>query len=157
VLAGSLSLDGQPLHRGFTSQYSAVMAESQSLRKLSSLLQKLADERRSHMEAIERIDSVFLRMGFQPPPSGAGSSRGAKLRGRATAGRRRGLKTGGQRVQGVKQALLESLTDTPQTPDQLKAKVSSKVGANVAIVTQLAMLKREKLAKAVARGQWVRA
>jgi hypothetical protein len=133
------------------------MANSQSLRKLSALLQKLADERRSHVEEIHRIDSVFTTMGFRPSDSGAAPVRAGRTSGRAAGGKRRGRKAGGQRVQGVKQALLESLTDTPQTPAQLKAKVSNKVGADVAIVTQLAMLKREKLAKAVARGAWIRA
>jgi len=133
------------------------MANSPSLRKLSALLQKLADERRAHVEEIQRIDSVFTRMGFRPSESGAAPVRAARQQGRAAGGKRRGRKAGGQRVQGVKQALLESLTDSPQTPAQLKAKVCGKVGADVAIVTQLAMLKSEKLAKAVARGQWVRA
>lgn len=133
------------------------MADSQTLRKLSALLQTLADERRTHVEEVQRIDSVFERMGFRPSDSGVAPARAARQTGRAAKGKRRGRKPGGQRVQGVKQALLESLSDTPQTPAQLKAKVSSKVGADVAIVTQLAMLKREKLAKAAARGQWVRA
>ena len=133
------------------------MANSQTLRKVSTLLQKLADERRAHVEEVQRIDSVFERMGFRPTGAGMAPARAARQTGRAARGKRRGRKLGGQRVQGVKQALLESLTDSPQTPAQLKAKVSSKVGADVAIVTQLAMLKQEKLAKAVARGQWVRA
>lgn len=133
------------------------MPASPTLRKVSVLLQKLADERRAHAEEIERIDSVFARMGFRPSGSGAAPTRAARLSGRPAGGKRRGRKSGGQRVQGVKHALLESLTDTPQTGAQLKAKVCGKVGANVNITTQLAMLKREKLAKAVARGQWVRA
>jgi len=134
-----------------------LMPASPTLRKLSVLLQKLADERRAHVAEIERIDSVFARMGFRPSDSGAAPARAGRQSGRTASGKRRGRKPGGQRVQGVKQALLESLSDTPQTPAQLKAKVCGKVGANVAIVTQLAMLKREKLAKSVSRGQWVRA
>lgn len=130
------------------------MAASPSLRKLAVLLQKLADERRSHIEAVRRIEAVMARMGFDPSGArvageGSSSTRGPR--------RGRGLKSGGKRVQGVKQALLESLSATPQSPAQLKAKVCGKVGANVNITTQLAMLKREKLAKDVARGQWVRA
>lgn len=136
--------------------YIGRMANSQSLRKLSALLQKLVDERRSHMEEIQRIDSVFTRMGFRPSDASPAPTRAARQSGRAASGKRRGRKAGGQRVQGVKQALLDSLTDSPQTPAQLQVRVSNKVGANVAIVTQLAMLKREKLAKAVARGQWIR-
>lgn len=134
------------------------MANKNTIAALSSLLQKLSKERQHHVAAIQEIDAVFHRFGFEPsgapmrrkPGRPAGSGAGAG------AGRARGKRAGGQRVQGVKQTLLESLSDTPQSPAELAAKVSKKLGAKVAITTQLHMLKREKAAKAVGRGQWVR-
>ncbi|MBL0922421.1 MAG: hypothetical protein IBJ10_09880 [Phycisphaerales bacterium] len=130
------------------------MAKTNTIAALSSLLQKLGKERQHHIAAIQEIDGVFRRFGFEP--TGA-PVRGKSARGGASAGRARGKRPGGQRVQGVKQTLLESLSDTPQSPGELAAKVSKKLGAKVAITTQLHMLKREKAAKAVGRGQWVRA
>lgn len=133
------------------------MSTSRNLRQFAVLAESLLADRRAHVEEVQRIDAVFQRLSVQPPDNhGAGGASGAR-RGRPAAGRRPGRKPGGQRVQGVKQALLDSLTDTPQTPAQLKAKVCGKVGANVNITTQLAMLKREKLAKPASRGLWIRA
>ncbi len=132
------------------------MAKTETIAALSSLLNKLTKERNHHVAAIQEIDEVFHKFGVEPPAIG-GATRGARA-ARSTGGaKRRGLKRGGSRVQGVKQTLAESLSDTPQSPAELAAKVSKKLGSKVAITTQLHMLKREKVAKAVGRGQWVRA
>lgn len=128
------------------------MAKTETIAALSSLLNKLTKERNHHVAAIQEIDEVFHKFGVEPPAIGGGRAP------RPTGGApRRGLKRGGSRVQGVKQTLAESLSDTPQSPAELAAKVSKKLGSKVAITTQLHMLKREKIAKAVGRGQWVRA
>ncbi len=131
------------------------MAKSQAnntVAALSSLLQKLKREREHYVAKIEEIDAVFERFGASPssPSRGRRSGGGGRKAGR-------GKRPGGKRVQGVKQTLLESLTSTPQSPSDLQAKVSKKLGHKVNITTQLHMLKREKLAKAASRGQWVKA
>lgn len=141
--------------------------------QLSSMLRKLHEERNHHLAAVEEIDEIFNRFGINPDeaprrrgpgrPRGsgkkAGKKAGRKKGSKKKAGKRasRGLKDGGQRVQGVKQTLAEALTSTPQTPAELQAKVSKKLGQEVSIATQLHMLKRDGVAKAVARGQWVKA
>lgn len=120
----------------------------------SSLLAKLHKERRFHIEAIEEIDAIFHKFGMDPPGRSARAARPAaagKAKPRARGGR------SGRRIQGVKKALQDSLSGTPQSPAELAAKVSKKVGAKVNITTQLHMLKSEKKAKAVGRGQWVKA
>ena len=134
--------------------------------QLNSLLRKLHAERNHHVEAIDEIDKIFAQFGIDPEGGaarrGPGRPRGSK--GRKKAGRKkgskkkaRGKKAGGQRVQGVKQTLEESLTATPQSPAELQVKVSKKLGHDVSIATQLHMLKSEGKAKAVGRGQWVKA
>lgn len=133
------------------------MANKNTIAALSSLLQKLSKERQHHVAAIQEIDAVFHRFGFEPSGAPMRRKPGRPAGSGASAGRSRGKRAGGQRVQGVKQTLLESLSDTPQSPAELASKVSKKLGAKVAITTQLHMLKREKAAKAVGRGQWVRA
>lgn len=147
--------------------------------QLSSLLRKLHAERNHHLAAVSEIDAVFARFGIDPETGGEarrgpGRPRGSKNKkkpGRKKAGSKkkaskkktakkrtaRGKKAGGQRVQGVKQTLQESLTSTPQSPAELADKVSKKVGQKVSITTQLHMLKRDGVAKAVGRGQWVKA
>jgi len=143
--------------------------------QLSALVAKLREERAELVAAIEEIDSVLERVGTPAGDAlkrGPGRPRGSKNKkkaGRAakkrttktTAKKRgrkktRGPKKGGARVQGVKQALAEALTSSPQSPAELQAKVSSSLGHEVAIATQLHMLKREGVAKAVGRGQWVK-
>lgn len=138
--------------------------------QLSSLLRKLHAEREHHLSAVEEINAIFARFGIDPNTGGEvrrgpGRPRGSKNKKKAgrkkaakKAGRKkRGKKAGGSRVQGVKQALLESLTATAQSPAELADKVSKKVGQKVSITTQLHMLKRDGAAKAVGRGQWVKA
>jgi len=140
---------------------------------MMSLLQK---ERDHHAQAIEEIDAILERLEDAtttvPTRRGPGRPRGSKNKkkaGRAAkkgskkkAGKKRGrkkgrgLKEGGSRVQGVKQTLAEALTTSPQSPAELQAKVSAKLGHEVSIATQLHMLKREGAAKAVGRGQWVK-
>lgn len=91
--------------------------------------------------------------------TGGAVSRGRRGGRRAKTGRKkrsRGLRPGGKRVQGVKATLHEALTDKPQSPGELQKKVSQKLGAKVAIATQLNALKKEGMAKSVGRGQWVR-
>src|SRR5690606_27437642 len=119
----------------------------------------------------EEIDAVFARFGVDPEAAtgarrGPGRPRGSRSKQKAASkkasrkktGKRagRGMKSGGSRVQGVKQTLEESLTNTPQSPAELKDKVSKKLGHEVSIATQLHMLKSEGKAKAVGRGQWVK-
>ena len=138
--------------------------------QLSSLLRKLHAEREHHLSAVEEINAIFARFGIDPNTGGEvrrgpGRPRGSKNKKKAgrkkaakKAGRKkRGKKAGGSRVQGVKQALLDSLTATAQSPAELADKVSKKVGQKVSITTQLHMLKRDGVAKAVGRGQWVKA
>ena len=60
-------------------------------------------------------------------------------------------------MQGVKQTLEEALTASPQSPAELQEKVSAKLGHEVSVATQLHMLKRDGKAKAVGRGQWIKA
>ncbi len=130
-----------------------------TLTALQGLLSKLAKEREEHVAAIQQIDTVFANFGMAPP-SDRGTSSGGARRGRRKAagkkGRGRGLRPGGSRVQGVKTTLHEALTDKPQSPGELQKKVSQKLGAKVAIATQLNALKKEGMAKSVGRGQWVR-
>ena len=134
-----------------------------------SYLQELADRRAEHQAAIDEIDAVLAQFGVQAGsvtstgrrrrgpgrPKGSGKKTGrkatAKKASRKKAGRR------GKRVQGVKQALIDSLSDKPQSPSELQGKVSRKVGAEVQIATQLQMLKNEGKATTVGRGQWVAA
>lgn len=149
--------------------------------QLSSLLRKLHAERNHHLAAVSEIDAVFARFGIDPETGGEvrrgpGRPRGSKnkkkpgrkkgaskktSKKKASGAKKkrtaRGKKPGGQRVQGVKQALQESLTSSPQSPAELADKVSKKVGQKVSITTQLHMLKRDGAAKAVGRGQWVKA
>lgn len=125
------------------------MPNNNTVSTIASLLEKLRKERDHHLQAIEEIDSVFARFGATPPRS-PGAPRGRrKGRGRGAPGQKR--------VQGVKETLASALTDSPQSPTELAAKVSRKLGAKVAIATQLNQLKKEKVAKSVGRGQWVRA
>jgi hypothetical protein len=127
------------------------MAKQKTLTAVSSLLAKLEKEREHHLASLEEIDAIFRRFGASPGP-GAGRRRG----GRAMGGARRGGRGAGSRVQGVKDALLSSLSGSPQSPADLAAKVSKRLGTKVNIATQLHMLKRDKKAKSVGRGQWVR-
>lgn len=121
------------------------MPTNSTVASLTSKLTKLEKEREHHVQAIREIDAVFARLGGK---IGGGASIGRA--GRAAGG-------SGSRAQGVKAALLGSLTDKGQSPDELAAKVSRKVGAKVNITTQLAMLKAEKKARNPKRGQWVKA
>lgn len=109
------------------------------------------------MQAIDEIDRVLAKFGLEPgeaPP--ARSGRRGRRKASTTRKKKRGGRSG-RRIQGVKQALESALTGTPQSPGELADKVSKKVGAKVSITTQLHALKAEKKAKAVARGQWVKA
>ncbi len=131
--------------------YSAGMP-SNTLSTVSSLLAKLRKERQHHVDSIAEIDAVFGRFGASPPgpaPAGRGKGRGSRGKGRGAPGM--------MRVQGVKEALAAALSDSPQSPSELQQKVSKKLGVKVNIATQLNMLKKEKRAKSVGRGQWVRA
>lgn len=129
----------------------SAAATASTVTQINSLIKKLEKERAHHIDAIEEIDKTFAQLGMATP-------------GRARSGRRlsgpimpRGLRgRSGKRVQGVKQALEDALTTKPQSPTQLQEKVSSKVGADVAIATQLNALKKEGKAKNVGRGQWVK-
>lgn len=131
-----------------------------TLSALHTLLSKLAAERAEHVAAIERIDAVFA--GLRGVTSGgraaaaAGGRGGARGKKGRKGGRKRGLRPGGSRVQGVKTTLAEALTDKPQSPGELQKKVSQRLGSKVAIATQLNALKKEGVAKSVGRGQWVR-
>jgi hypothetical protein len=157
--------------------------KQETMVQLSSLLRKLHDERNHHLESIDEIDAIFARFGVDPEsggkkrgpgrPRGSTNKKKKKTKKKAASSKKkatkkktkkktgkrgsRGLKAGGQRVQGVKQALQDALTSTAQSPADLQAKVSKKVGQEVSIATQLHMLKRDGVAKAVGRGQWVKA
>ncbi len=148
---------------------------------LSSLIRKLEEERDHHLASVEEIDSIIATLnseglsgGVKRGPGRPRGSKNKKKTGRKTARKKagtrkkktkkktakrgsRGLKPGGQRVQGVKEALADALTGTAQSPAELQAKVSKKLGHDVSIATQLHMLKRDGVAKAIARGQWVKA
>lgn len=127
---------------------------SNTLSTVSSLLAKLRKERQHHVDSIAEIDAVFDRFGASPPgPAPSGRGRG---QGRGARGKGRGA-PGMMRVQGVKETLAATLSDSPQSPSELQQKVSKKLGTKVNIATQLNMLKKEKRAKSVGRGQWVRA
>ena len=130
------------------------MSTKEIVSDIREKLNDLARERQELLERLDEINGVFQSLGIDPD---RGTRRAGLGRGRRTAARGRGLRPGGQRVQGVKQTLLESLTSTPQSPGELQTKVSKKLGHKVNITTQLHMLKREKLAKAASRGQWVKA
>jgi len=141
----------------------------------TALVNKLRQDRAEHAAAIAEIDAVLDTVGDLAGPAirkrGPGRPKGsknktkqktdqksgAKKTGKKAARKGRGLKKGGSRVRGVKQSLQEALTGTPQTPAELQAKVSKALGHDVAIATQLHMLKRESKAKTVGRGQWVKA
>lgn len=161
----------------------AMKQETQA--QLSSLIRKLEEERDHHLASVEEIESIIATLTSEGLSGGRkrgpGRPRGSRNKKKATrktakkkAGARRktkkkaakkktskrgsrGLKAGGQRVQGVKEALAESLTATAQSPADLQAKVSKKLGHDVSIATQLHMLKRDGVAKAIGRGQWVKA
>lgn len=128
------------------------MATKDTIAEISAKLQELWKEREDLLARLDEINAVFHSFGIDPE---RGRRTRSSRRTRGT-GKRRGLRPGGKRVQGVKQTLLESLSATPQSPTELAANVSQKLGKKVAITTQLHMLKREKLAKAASRGQWVR-
>jgi len=139
----------------------------------TALVNKLRRDRAEHAAAIAEIDAVLNTVGnttVAASKRGPGRPRGsknkvkkesskkagAKKTGKKAARKGRGLKKDGSRVHGVKQSLEEALTGTPQTPADLQAKVSKALGHDVAIATQLHMLKREGKAKTVGRGQWVK-
>jgi hypothetical protein len=149
--------------------------------QISSLIRKLEEERNHHLASVDEIDSIIAKLESEGKSGakkrGPGRPRGSrnkkkakrkvakkktgarKKKAKKKTGKRgsRGLKPGGQRVQGVKQALQDALTSSAQSPAELQAKVSKKVGQDVSIATQLHMLKRDGVAKAVGRGQWVKA
>lgn len=146
--------------------------------QLSALFSKLRKDRAEHAAAIAEIDAVLDTVGnttVAAPKRGPGRPKGSKNKTKKKAGKKagtknartkksgkkrapkgRGLKKGGSRVQGVKQTLEDALTGTPQSPADLQAKVSKALGHDVAVATQLHMLKREGKAKTVGRGQWVK-
>ncbi|TVQ59079.1 MAG: hypothetical protein EA379_12000 [Phycisphaerales bacterium] len=140
-----------------------------SLNELVSYLQELADRRNEHQAAIDEIDAVLSQFGVQAGaatgrrgpgrPKGSKKKVGRKKTSKKTVKKAGRKKTGrrGKRVQGVKQALIDALSDKPQSPGELQDKVSRKVGADVQIATQLQMLKNEGKANNVDRGQWVAA
>lgn len=115
-----------------------------TIASITSKLKKLQKDRDHHLESIREIDAIFAKLGAKVGKGGASRA------GRGGGG-------AGSRVQGVKAALLASLTDKGQTPVELAAKVSKKVGAKVNVTTQLAMLKAAKKAKNPERGLWTRA
>lgn len=142
------------------------------------MLSLLKKDREHHFNAIQEIDAILERLGAEAPPMkrGPGRPRGSKNKKKTKPGgatkastkaskksgkkrtrKGRGLKPGGSRVQGVKQTLADALTSSPQSPAELQTKVSNKLGHKVSIATQLHMLKRDGVAKAVGRGQWIKA
>lgn len=144
------------------------MMKKETRAHMLSLLKK---DREHHQNAIDEIDSILERLGSEsgetrrgpgrPRGSKNKKKRGAKKASKKTGKKRsrkgRGLKPGGSRVQGVKETLAASLTTSPQSPAELQEKVSKKLGHEVSIATQLHMLKRDGVAKAIGRGQWVKA
>lgn len=147
------------------------MMKQETRAHMLSLLKK---DRDHHLNAIQEIDAILERLGAESTttkrgpgrPRGSKNKKKARTKGAKKASKKsgkkrtrkgRGLKPGGSRVQGVKQTLADALTSTPQSPADLQAKVSTKLGHKVSIATQLHMLKRDGVAKAVGRGQWVKA
>lgn len=145
----------------------------------TALVSKLRQDRAEHAAAITEIDAFLETVGdlagAAPRKRGPGRPKGSKNKAQKKAGKKagskkagkkksgkkrgrkgRGLKAGGSRVQGVKQTLEDALMSTPQSPADLQAKVSKALGHEVAVATQLHMLKREGKAKTVGRGQWVK-
>ncbi len=138
----------------------------------SHMLSLLKKEREHHQKSLDEIDAIIERISSETATTKRGpgrprgsknkKKRGAKKASKKKAGKKRtrkgrGLKPGGSRVQGVKETLAASLTTSPQSPAELQAKVSKKLGQDVSVATQLHMLKRDGVAKAVGRGQWVKA
>jgi hypothetical protein len=151
------------------------MLRSMKQETRAHMLSLLKKDREHHLNAIQEIDAILERIGAEAAPAkrGPGRPRGSKNKKKKTkakgakkaskkSGKKRtrkgrGIKPGGSRVQGVKQTLADALTSSPQSPADLQTKVSNKLGHKVSIATQLHMLKRDGVAKAVGRGQWVKA
>lgn len=130
----------------------SAAATASTVTQINSLIKKLEKERAHHVSAIEEIDKTFAQLGMGVPGRARGR-RGASsspVMPRGMRGRT------GRRVQGVKQALYDALGAKPQSPTELQEKVSSSLGSDVAIATQLNALKKEGKAKNVGRGQWVK-
>lgn len=121
-------------------------------RSINSLIRKLQAQRAHHAAAIAEIDAVFSRLRSSLGAAGNAPSTHVS---RSTGG---SLKTvSGRRVQGVKAALLASLSSKPQSPASLAARVSKRLGAEVSVAVQLQALKAEKKAKNPERGLWIKA
>lgn len=144
-----------------------------TVKKLQKLLNDLVAERDSHRRAIQEIDAVLAQTGVIPRavsskagPSGprrrkqgrrkAGTSKKAGKKAAARPAAKKGRKARG-RAKGVKKALEAALSATPQSPRDLAAKVSGKLGRKVSVAAQLRLLQREGKAKTVGRAQWTTA
>ncbi len=125
---------------------------SSAARSVNSLISKLHAQRVHHVAAIAEIDAVFARL--RSSLGAAGNAASTRV-SRTTGGSLRTVPW--RRVQGVKAALLASLSSKPQSPASLAARVSRRLGAEVSVAVQLQALKAAKKAKNPERGLWIKA